>query len=67
MKAILQCGVRYTVHCCVNMTEALSFRLCVMQPAPYPSDDGRAALRQQWQHEDDMDAELIVNIGSSHA
>ena len=66
MKDILQCGVRYIMHCCVNMTESLSFRLSVMQPAPYPSDDERAALRQQWQQEDDMDAELI-NIGTSHA
>ena len=38
-----------------------------MQPTPYPSDDERAALRQQWQEEDDMDAELIVNIGTSLA
>ena len=51
----------------LSMIKALSFRLCVTQPAPYQSDDETAALRQQWQEEDDMDAELIVNIRTSSA
>lgn len=37
---------------------------CVMQLALQPTDEETAARRRQ--EEDDMDAELFVNIGSSH-
>lgn len=50
----------------VILVRALSFELCALQPAGYPSDEERAAMRRQQQKEDDMDAELIVNVGFSH-
>lgn len=46
----------------VNATHAV--QLCVMQPVLQPTDEEKAARRRQ--EEDNMDAELFVNTGSSH-